>query len=125
MADTSNSGTTAGNAPARPSAATPIPSDPDLHCPGGQPLPVDTLRRGLALLLSTIALDLDNLRDLVRQAEPGDPSVHAVLGDLLAVSAWRCDVGARQADPSTPLRRTDAEHFLEPELLHALGLGHA
>lgn len=125
MADTFDSGTPAGNAPACPSAATPIPSDPDLHCPGGHPLPVDALRRGLALLLSNVALDLDNLRELISRAEPGDPSVQAVLGDLLAVSAWRCDVGARQADPSTPLRRTDAEHFLEPELLHALGLGHA
>ena len=123
MADTLDSGASAGNAPARPSAA--IPSDLDRHRPGEHPLPVDTLRRGLALLLSSVALDLDNLRDLVRQAEPGDPSVHAVLGDLLAVSAWRCDVGARQAVPSTPLRRTDAEHFLEPELLRALGLGHA
>lgn len=118
MADTPKFGTPAGHEPTRPSVTSFSSFSPSTP-------PADALQRGLALLLSTVATDLDNLRELIQQAEPGDPAVQAVLGDLLAVSAWRCDEGARLADPDLPLRRTQAEHFFAPALLCALGLRHA
>lgn len=86
----------------------------------GAPTPDDAHLPGLADLFSDIAADLDSLRELVDSStEPA--AIHRVLGDLLAVIAWRCDLGTRLAGGPTS-QPTAEERFVHPYTARRLGL---
>ena len=86
----------------------------------GAPTPDDAHLPGLADLFSDIAADLDSLRELVA-AHPERSPLHGVLGDLLAVIAWRCDLGTRLAGGPAS-QPTAEERFVHPPTARRLGL---
>ncbi|MDZ7856782.1 hypothetical protein [Sphaerotilus sp.] len=89
------------------------------HLPG-VPTPDDLHLPGLADLFSDIAADLDSLRELV-VAHPERSPLHGVLGDLLALIAWRCDLGSRLAGGPAS-QPTAEERFVHPHTARRLGL---
>ena len=77
---------------------------------------------GLSMLFAQIGLDLRNLRDLIRHCEGPEDGTRTLLDGALATSAWRCELGARVADPLAPPRITEIEQFLDADLIEHLGL---
>jgi hypothetical protein len=73
---------------------------------------------GLAALF--IDLEADNLRELVADAEP--TALNSVLADLLAVIAWRCDLGRRLAGDTGIPRATTNERLVRASTAARLGL---
>ena len=96
--------------------STSISHDRNVHLSGAALLP------GLSLLFGQIGLDLRNLRDLIRHCEGPEDGTRTLLDGALATSAWRCELGARVADPLAPPRITEIEQFLDADLIEHLGL---
>lgn len=75
---------------------------------------------GLAALFTDLEADADNLRELVAGAEP--TALNGVLADLLAVIAWRCDLGRRLAGDTGIPRATTNERLVRASTATRLGL---
>lgn len=112
MADTTPTGTNADTNAAHTPSGKADPSTAD---------PADLLD-GIAELLQVVATNLDTMLELIAQTDPGDGLLLAVLEDLLAACAWRCDTGIRLARPTEPDRISAQARFLGPRLCQRLGL---
>lgn len=101
---------------ADPVPPTDLPANLNAHPSGA------ALLSGLSMLFGQIGLDLRNLRDLIRHCEGPEDGTRTLLDGALATSAWRCELGARVADPLAPPRITEIEQFLDADLIERLGL---
>jgi hypothetical protein len=73
----------------------------------------------LATLFSDLERDAEALRELLRDAEPS--ALHDVVGNALALLAWRCDFGRKLAGDTGIALATTEERLVPPLVLARAG----